>query len=57
MTYIIETNKDPNRLAKEVTFKLSLGWQLVGGVSIATSISNAGTHYMYYCQALQSDIL
>lgn len=56
MTYIIETNKDPNKLAKEVTFKLSLGWQLVGGASVATSVSPTGTHYMYYAQALQSDI-
>lgn len=56
MTYIIETNKDPDKLAKEVTFKLSLGWKLVGGVSVATSISGSGTHYMCYCQALQSDM-
>lgn len=56
MTYIIEINKDPDKLAKEVTLKLELGWQLVGGVSVATSISAGGTHYMYYAQALQSDM-
>lgn len=56
MTYIILTHHDQSKLAQEVTRRLSLGWQLVGGVSVATSVSPGGTHYIYYTQAMQSDM-
>lgn len=56
MTYKILEEQTHEKLSKQVTIHLDLGWQLVGGVSVAMSITPSGNYRTYYCQAIQADM-